>query len=143
MSKTRGQSQVEFLRDVAADGGRIAKAEFSLNRDMWKDMSPTYYLTLDQKGVRSHQEFLWTPELEKYLLQAGVTAASPEEEAERFATILMNNLTRAQQDHGKDYARSVLVDILRGRPEYGLDRLLARIPARPLCFPWSQGGSNP
>jgi hypothetical protein len=67
--------------------------------------------------------------LEKYLLQAGVTAASPEEEAERFATILMNNLTRAQQDHGKDYARSVLVDILRGRPEYGLDRLLARIPA--------------
>jgi hypothetical protein len=129
MSKTRGQSQVEFLRDVDADGGRIAKAEFSLNRDMWKDVSPTYYLTLDQKGVRSHQEFLWTPELEKYLLQAGVTAASPEEEAERFATILMNNLTRAQQDHGKDYARSVLVDILRGRPEYGLDRLLARIPA--------------
>lgn len=129
MSKTRGQSQVEFLRDVDADGGRIAKAEFSLNRDMWKDVSPTYYLTLDQKGVRSHQEFLWTPELEKYLLQAGVTAASPEEEAERFATILMNNLTRAQQDHGKDYARSVLVDILLGRPEYGLDRLLARIPA--------------
>jgi len=69
MSKTRGQSQVEFLRDVAADGGRIAKAEFSLNREMWKDMSPTYYLTLDQKGVRSHQEFPWTPELEKYLLR--------------------------------------------------------------------------
>jgi len=138
MSKTRGQSQVEFLRDVAADGGRIAKAGFSLNRDMWKDMSPTYFLTLDQKGVRSHQEFPWAPELEQYLLQAGVTAASPEEEAERFATILMNNLTRAQQDHGKDYARSVLVDILRGRPEYGLDRLLARIPVyRP-----SQSGSS-
>jgi hypothetical protein len=129
MSKTRGQSQVEFLRDVDADGGRIAKAGFSLNRDMWKDVSPTYYLTLDQKGVRSHQEFRWTPELEKYLLQAGVTAASPDEEAERFATILMNNLTRAEQDHGKDYARSVLVDILRGRPEYGLERLLDRIPA--------------
>jgi hypothetical protein len=120
---------VEFLKDVLAHGGRIEKARFSLQRGPLKSVEPTFYLTLEQNGVRSLQELPWTPELEKFLLfELARKLESPNDEAERFAAILLNNFATAESQHGEDYARAVLVELLSNKPEYNLAELLRRIP---------------
>ena len=47
-----------------------------------------------------------------------------EDEAERFAAILLNNLRTAETHGGKDFAHAVLGAVLRDRPEYDLSALL-------------------
>jgi hypothetical protein len=128
MASTRGQFQVDFLKSVIANGGRIAGARFSLQRGPLKLVEPMYSLTLDQHGVRSLQELAWTPELEKLLLfDVRCKMDTLEDEAERFAAILMNNLRTAEVHHGgKDFAHAVLVAVLRDRPDYNLSALLDR-----------------
>jgi len=124
---TRGQFQVDFLKTVIASGGQIASAHFSLQRSPVQRSEPLYSLTLDQQGVHSLQEFPWTAELEKYLLfEVRRKMDVPEEEAERFAAILLNNLATAETDTTKDFAQAVLVAVLRERPEYELQALLDR-----------------
>jgi len=124
----RGSAQVAFLAEVLRDGGTIADARFSMQRDPSRDLEPRYFLTLDQHGVRSLQELPWTPELEEYLL---FTLRRPlprfEEEAERFGTILLNNIQQAEQFGGRDYSQAVLVDLLRQAP-YPIQSTLLRIP---------------
>jgi hypothetical protein len=128
MASTRGQFQVDFLRSVVANGGRIAGARFSLQRGPLKSVDPLYSLTLDQHGVRSLQELAWTSELEKLLLfELRCKVDTLEEEAQRFAAILLNNLRTAETRHGgRDFAHAVLVAVLRDRPEYNLTALLDR-----------------
>ncbi len=136
MSTNRGEVQVQFLKDVLANNGRIAKGNFSLQRGLLENLAPTYYLTLEQSGVRSLQEFSWTPELESYLLfDLGLKMTSVDDDVERFAQILLNNLANAEALFGgPNYVRAVLVEILREKPQYRLDDLIQRIavakPAR-------------
>ncbi|MBK7538622.1 MAG: hypothetical protein IPI49_25275 [Myxococcales bacterium] len=127
MASTRGQAQVAFLSSVKASGGKIAGARFSLQRGPLKFIEPTYWLTLDQAGGRSLQELPWTSELEEYLLfQLGLKMDAEDDESQRFAAILLNNLRKAESIHGKDYARAVLVEVLRAKPGYDLADLLDR-----------------
>lgn len=128
MANTRGQFQVDFLRSVVANGGKIAGARFSLQQGGLKAIEPMYSITLDQHGVRSLQELAWTPELEKLLLfDLRCKMDTREDEAERFAAILLNNIGTAETHHGgKDFAHAVLVAELRDRREYNLEALLDR-----------------
>ncbi len=127
MASPKGQFQVDFLRSVIANGGRIEKARFSLQRGPLKFIEPIYSLTLDQHGVRSLQELSWTPEVERYMLfDAPRQVDDLGEEAERFAAILLNNLETAAAQYGKDYSQAVLVAMLRARPQYDLKGLIDR-----------------
>lgn len=121
-----GQFYLDFVKGVLANNGRIVAARFSLQRGLLRQIDPLFVLTLEQNGVRSLQELPWTPELEKYLLlELRLKTSSFEEEAERFAAILLNNLETAERDFGRDFARAVLVEILRSRPEYEIGEWLA------------------
>jgi hypothetical protein len=132
MANTRGQFQVEFLTSVVASGGQIAGARFSLQRSPVKRAEPMYSLTLEQHGVRSLQELPWTAELERFLLfDARRKMDTLDEEVERFAAILLNNLATAAADTRKDFVQAVLVAVLRERPEYDLGALLDRTGAPP------------
>jgi hypothetical protein len=127
MANTRGQFQVDFLKSVVASGGQIVGARFSLQRSPVKFIEPLYSLTLEQRGARSLQELPWTPELEKFLLfEVRRRMDTLEDEAERFAAILLNNLQAAEIHGGRDFAHAVLVAVLRDRPEYDLGALLDR-----------------
>ena len=124
-----GEFFVDFLRGVLAKGGRIVAARFSLQRGLLKQIEPRFFLALEQGGVQSLQELPWTPELERYLLlELRQKANTLDEEAERFAAILLNNLETAERDFGRDFAQAVLVEILKSRPEYKLEALLAEVP---------------
>lgn len=121
-----GQFYVDFVKGVLANNGRIVAARFSLQRGFLREIEPLFFLTLEQNGVRSLQEFPWTPELEKYLLfELRLKMSSFEEEVERFAAILFNNFETAERDFGRDFTRAVLIEILRSRPEYALGEWLA------------------
>jgi hypothetical protein len=124
-----GEFYVSFLRGVLTKSGRIVAARFSLQRGLLKQIEPRFFLTLEQGGVQSLQEIPWTPELEKYLLlELHQKVHIPEEEAGRFAAILLNNLETAERDFGRDFAQAVLVEILKSRPEYKLEAWLAEAP---------------
>lgn len=124
-----GEFYVDFLRGVLAKGGRIVAARFSLQRGILKQIEPRFFLALEQGGVQSLQELPWTPELEKYLLlELHQKASALDEEAERFAAILLNNLETAEQEFGREFAQAVLVELLKSRPEYKLEALLAEAP---------------
>jgi len=128
MSKTKGQIQVTFLRGVLSRA-TILQANFSMHRGFLRSSDPKFYLTLDQGGVRTLHEFSWTPELEQFLLtEQRCRTETPEEESERFATILSNNLLSVEQQYGRDYARAVFTEILRRRHAQQLGDLLARVP---------------
>jgi hypothetical protein len=127
---SKGQFQVDFLKRVLAEGGRIESLRFSMQRGPFTFPDPVYSITLEQHGVRSFQEFPWTTELESFLLfDLGRPADRMDEEAERFATILLNNLDTAAEEAGKDYANAVFVDLLRRRSSERLTPLLNRAPA--------------
>lgn len=131
MSKSRGQLQVDFLKSVISAGGKIVKASFSVERTLGPK-NPTYLLTLDQHGMLTLQDLPWTQELEEYLLHDRPTAmATREEERERFANILGNNLKTLESQFGRDFAQSVFVEILNAHPEYDLAQLLAKAPTYP------------
>ena len=116
---------VDFLKNVFARGGTISSARFSLQRDVLKRIDPVYVLTLEQNSLTSLQELPWSPELETYLLLEHPTrTASHDEESERFAAVLLNNLETAETRFGRDYTRSVFVELLRERPDYELASLL-------------------
>ena len=119
MENLRGQFQIDFLKSVRANGGRIVEARFSLQRGVFKFVEPMYLLVLEQQGVRSLQELSWTPELEEYLLlHEELRMSKAEDEGERFAAILLNNLRTAEGFGGKDFSHAVLIDVLRRRAEY-------------------------
>jgi len=129
----KGQFQVDFLRSVVTNGGQIESVRFSLQRGPLEFPEPIYSLTLEQREVRSLQELPWTPELETYLLfELQRRVDREDEEAERFAAILLNNIETAAERHGKDYAHAILVALLRERGDSRLMPLLDRAtPARP------------
>lgn len=128
MSKTKGQIQVEFLRDILNNGGSIAKANFSVQRGL-VTKEPTFHLTLIQNGVRSLHQAPWSPELEEFLLLTRrVRMATAEEEQDRFATLLSHNLATAEAQFGKDFAQALFVELVRERREYQLDAVLAKVP---------------
>jgi hypothetical protein len=128
MSKSKGQSQVEFLRSVIASGGTIAKASFSSERGPGPG-NPTYMLALDQRGALMLQELSWTQELEEYLLHEHPTRmAVLDEERDRFANIIDNNLRALEARFGRDYTQAVFVEVVAERPEYDLQRLLKKVP---------------
>lgn len=127
-----GEFYVDFLRGVLAKGGRIVAVRFSWQRGLLKQIEPRFFLTLEQGGVQSLQELPWTPELEKYLLlELHQKTSVPDEEAERFAAILLNNLETAERDYGRDFAHAVLVEILKSRPEYKIEAWLAEAATYP------------
>ncbi|HEX3475758.1 MAG TPA: hypothetical protein VHT91_12080 [Kofleriaceae bacterium] len=128
MIRTKGQLQVDFLRSVIATGGKIARANFSVERSLGPS-NPTYVLCLDQQGALSLQELPWTPELEEFLLLEHPTRMDKsDEERERFATILGNNLRTVESQFGRDHAQAVFVDLLKDHSEYDLERLIAKSP---------------
>jgi len=126
MANTRGQFQVDFLRSVTERGGHIVNARFSLQRGPLKSIEPIYSLTLEQNQLRSLQEFLWTSELEKYLLESRQRMGTLPDEADRFAAILLNNVQASATKFGRDFTHAVLVAVLADRPQYPLATLLGR-----------------
>lgn len=126
MANTRGQFQVDFLRSVAERGGRIVSARFSLQRGPLRSIEPIYSLTLEQNQLRSFQEFPWTSELEKYLLESRQRMDTLSDEADRFAAILLSNVQAAAAKFGRDFTHAVLVAVLTDRPRYPLATLLSR-----------------
>jgi hypothetical protein len=127
MSKSKGQLQVELLRSVIGAGGKIARASFSIERGPGPS-NPTYVLALDQRGARTLQELPWTQELEEYLLQEHPTRMDVlDEERDRFANIISNNLRALEARFGRDYAQSVFVELVAEHPEYDLQRLLKKV----------------
>src|SRR3979409_1189825 len=105
MTRTKAQLQVDFLKSVIAAGGKIAKANFSVERNLGPS-NPTYVLCLEQHGALTLQELPWTPELEEFLLLEHPTPMEKiDEERERFATILGNNLRTVESQFGRDYAQ--------------------------------------
>ena len=132
MANTRGQFQVDFLRSVVQLGGRVVGARFSLQRGPLKSIEPIYSLTLEQNQIRSLQEFPWTSELEKYLLESRQRMDDFPDEVDRFAAILLNNVQAAGTKFGRDFTHAVLVVVLADRPRYPLAALLGRAgTARP------------
>lgn len=128
MTRTKGHLQVDFLQSVIATGGKIARANFAVERNLGPS-NPTYVLCLEQHGALSLQELSWTPELEEFLLLEHPTRMEKiDEERERFATILGNNLRTVESQFGRDYAQAVFVDLLKDHPEYDLERLIAKSP---------------
>lgn len=127
MTRTKGQFQVDFLKSVIATGGKIAKVNFSVERSLGPS-NPTYVLYLEQHGALSLQELAWTPELEEFLLLENPIKMDIDEDRERFATILENNLRTVESQFGRDYAQAVFVDLLKDHPEYDLERLIAKSP---------------
>lgn len=100
MSKSSGQLQVELLRSVVDDGGRIANASFSIQRGPGP-RSPTYRLSLELHGTQTPHELPWTQELEEYLLLEHPTRMDRlDEERERFAAIIGNNLRALETRFG-------------------------------------------
>lgn len=126
MANTRGQFQVDFLRSVAERGGRIVSARFSLQRGPLKSIEPIYSLTLEQNQLRSLQEFPWTSELEKYLLESRQRMETLSDEADRFAAILLSNIQASAAKFGRDLTHAVLVTVLTDRPRYSLATFLSR-----------------
>lgn len=135
---TSDNAFVGFLRRVLEHGGAIALAQFSLNRGLLQSLAPTYSLTLSQGEVLSFCERRWNSELEEFLLsERRQQTASEDDEAERFAAILLNNLANAAATAGKDYAEAVFVELLRdGDP--ALATTLARCPT----YAPSRGGQH-
>ena len=132
MANTRGQFQVDFLRSIAERGGRIVSARFSLQRGPLKSIEPIYSLTLEQNQLRSFQEFPWTSELEKYLLESRQRMDTLSDETDRFAAILLSNVQAAATKFGRDFTHAVLVAMLTERPQYPLATSLGRTgTARP------------
>lgn len=127
MPKSKGQIQVEFLKNIVASGGVIQKGNFSIERGLVaKD--PIFHLTIRQGSALSLQELAWTPELEEYLLlERPLAMETRDEEIERLANVLSNNLKSAEDKFGKDYAQAVFVEILRERPQYGLEKVLDEV----------------
>ncbi|MCW5806285.1 MAG: hypothetical protein KIT31_28220 [Deltaproteobacteria bacterium] len=120
---------VDFLRTVFKSGGRIAAARFTLQRGGLGAVDPTFVLTLEQNGVLSLQELPWSTELEEFLLfERQLAMTNEDDETERLAAILLNNVESAKQLFGEDFARAVLVEVLRARPTYQLDDVLRRCP---------------
>lgn len=131
MSRSKGQLQVEFLRQVIAAGGAIAKASFSIEHGLGA-RNPAYLLTLEQHGSLTLQELPWTPELEEFLLHDRPTQMSSRaEERERFANIIANNLKTVEVQFGRDLSRTVFVEVLGEHSEYDLGQLLAKVPSYP------------
>ena len=129
MTKSKGQIQREFLEKVLDSGGSIEKVNFSVARH-FVATHPTYYVTLRQNGTLTLQQLPWTPDLEEYLLLTReIRTETEDEEIERFATILSNNLATIERQVGKEFARAVLVEVLAQRTEYALDDLLERVAA--------------
>jgi len=128
MSRSKGQRQVDFLKQVFAAGGRITKASFSIEDGLGRT-SPAYLLTLKQHGALTLQELLWTPELEEYLLHERPTQMDNRlDERERFANLLRNNLKTIEAQFGTGFMQTVFVEILGERPEYALGQLLSKSP---------------
>lgn len=128
MLKTKGQLQVDFLKNVLAAGGKISKANFSVEHNLGPS-NPTYVICLEQGGALLLQEMPWTQELEKFLLfEHSTRMENTDEERERFAVIIGNNLQTAESQFGRDFAQAVFVDLLRDRPDYRLERLIAKSP---------------
>ncbi|HET7499512.1 MAG TPA: hypothetical protein VFK02_00860, partial [Kofleriaceae bacterium] len=71
-------------------------------------------------------EFPWTSELETFLLQSRQRMDSFDDEADRFATILLNNVHAAATRFGRDFAHAVLVAVIADRPRYPLSTWLLR-----------------
>jgi hypothetical protein len=131
MTTTKGQLQVDFLKRVLEAGGKIARANFSIEHGLGPS-NPTYVLCLEQHGTLTLQDFPWTPELEEFLLLEFPTAMDKiDEERERFATILGNNLRTLEAQFGRDYAQAIFVDVLKDHPEYDLAQLIAKSPTYP------------
>jgi hypothetical protein len=126
MTRTKAQLHVDFLRSVLAAGGKIAKANFSVERNLGPS-NPTYVLCLEQHGALTLAELPWTPELEEFLLHEHPTRMEKlDEECERFATILGNNLRTVESRVGRDHAQAIFVDLLKDHPEYDLEQLIAK-----------------
>jgi hypothetical protein len=138
MGATRGANQVEFLRKIVAAGGEIRQAHFVFPRGLAAG-TRLYQLTMGQKGAMTLQELAWTPELEEYLLIEHPTRmSSPEEETERLANVLLNNLKSAETAFGEGFAQAVLVQMLSEKREYDLVKWLDRAPVTEL----STGGDS-
>jgi hypothetical protein len=126
MANTRGQFQVDFLHSIAERGGHIVGARFSLQRGPLKSIEPIYSLTLEQNQVRSLQEFPWTSELEMHLLESRRRLDTSDDEVDRFAAILLNNIQASARKFGRDVTHAVLVAVIAERPRYQLATWLAR-----------------
>ena len=138
MSQTKGQRQIEFLRQVLTAGGAITKVSFSIDRRTGP-ASAAYVLTLDQHGALTLQDLPWTPEIEEFLLHERPTKmASLDEERERFANLLGNNLKALESQVRPDFVDAVLVELLREHPEYQLADVIAKAPV----YPPSKGSAS-
>jgi hypothetical protein len=65
----------------------------------------------------------WDDDLNAGLIQLGVKAASPEQEAERFALGLRAAMRKAEREFGDGYFNAVLVDFLKDSDLTGQDAI--------------------
>jgi hypothetical protein len=128
VQRTKSQLRVDFLKSVLAAGGKIARINFSVEHTLGPS-NPTYVMCLEQGGALTFDEMPWTQELEEFLLfERPTRMESLEEERERFAMILGNNLRTAESQFGRDFAQAVFVDLLKDHPDYHLEGLIAKSP---------------
>lgn len=103
---------VTFLRELLGMGFTIERLSFLRDRDHFSLGEPVYFLVLNREGNKRPERIEWSPALEKLLFANGVKAESQEQEGNRGAYLLFQNLRHADRKWGKDYTDSVLHELL-------------------------------
>ncbi len=88
--------------EVYRPGDELGQAQPEMNLQFSKDGKPLPLETV-----------AWDDDLNAGLIQLGVRAVSPEQEAERFALGLRAGLRKAEREFGDGYFNAVLVELLR------------------------------
>jgi hypothetical protein len=103
---------VTFLREMLRMGFKIERFSFLRNRDHLSLGEPVYFLVLNRKGNQRPERIEWSPALEDLLFANGVRAENQEQESNRGAYLLIQNLRDADRKWSKDYTDSVLHELL-------------------------------
>ncbi len=105
--------QVVFLEKLKQKHYRIASVGFWRDLDPMTSAAPRVYLTIENGGPPHQQAMDWTPDLEAFLFRNGVKAEDEDQEAERGAYLLLQNLRWADAKWGsKTFVDSVLHQIV-------------------------------
>jgi hypothetical protein len=122
---------VTFLRDLLEMGFTIERLSFRRDRDHLSLGEPVFHLFLEREGDKRPERIEWSRALEELLFRKGVRAENQEQEANRGAYFLLQELRQADRKWGKDYTDSVLHELLASLFQNSKDvqALLSQVPA--------------
>lgn len=112
---------VRLLRDKVAAGARVVRVHLVDGRP------PKYLLILEYRKQLSEMEIPHSESFTRWSLESGTRMADADEEVRRFALLLTEKLAALEREVGRDYFRSVLVEVLR---ELGPSATLAMLGER-------------